>query len=106
MAAYADEIEARDSSLHLNIYAALKRRWEYVLVGVSLGIASRCSYQFTTVPTFESDIEILVGQRSSELTNSGTITGSSASGDSIHEDLLATHMRLLTGRKLLGEIVR
>ena len=105
MAAYADEIENRDSSIQLNLYTTLKRRWEYVSVGIALGIALALLYQYTTVPSYESNIEILVGQRSSELTNSGTITGSSASGDSIHEDILATHMRLLTGRKLLNEVV-
>ncbi|MGV3484944.1 MAG: polysaccharide biosynthesis tyrosine autokinase [Planctomycetaceae bacterium] len=106
MAANANDIETSDAALQINLFATIKRRWEYVAFGTCLGIALAALYFYTATPMYQSDIEILVGQRSSELTNSGTISGAHASGDAIHEDQLATHMRLFVGRSLLAEAIR
>ncbi len=104
-AAFSDEQELGESNVQINLIATLRRRWEYVVFGTSLGVALAVLYFFTATPMYQSDIEILVGQRSSELTNSGTITGAHASGDAIQEDQLATHMRLFVGRRLLAEAI-
>ncbi len=93
------------SALEINVFSAIRRRWEYVLFGLCLGVGLALLYHFTATPMYESNIEILVGQRSSELTNSGTMTGANASGDDIQEDQLATHMRLISGRLMLADAI-
>ncbi|TWU60178.1 Tyrosine-protein kinase YwqD [Rubripirellula tenax] len=83
----------------------LRRRWFHLVLGTCLGIAFALLYFYATKPTYESHIEILVGQRSSELTTSGTMSNSQASGDTIQEDLLATHVQLLTSRLLISDAI-
>lgn len=92
-------------AVEINLFSAVQRRWEYVLFGLCLGVGLAFLYHFTATPMYESNIEILVGQRSSELTNSGTMTGANASGDDIQEDQLATHMRLISGRLMLADAI-
>ena len=106
MANISDDHDFGDANLQANLLATLRKRWEYVVFGIFVGLSLAALYFYTAIPMYQSDIEILVGQRSSELTNSGTISGANASGDSIQEDQLATHMRLLTGRTLLAESVK
>ncbi len=101
-----DDNNFETSPLELNFLGALRRRWEYVVFGTMLGVALAILYHFTATRMYESSIEILVGQRSSELTNSGTMTGAHASGDAIQEDQLATHMRLISGRLMLAEAIK
>ncbi len=100
-----DEKNEGESRFQIELLATLRRRWEYVAFGLALGLSLALLYSFSTTPVFQSDIEILVGQRTSELTNSGTMTGASASGDAIQEDQLATHMRLLTARRVLAQAI-
>ncbi|WP_236622300.1 GumC family protein, partial [Novipirellula maiorica] len=66
---------------------------------------ARADHFFATEPLYESNIEILVGQRNSELATSGTSSTASATGDSIQEDQLATHMQLLKSRHNLHAAV-
>ena len=89
----------------IDLIGMLRRRWSQLVLGCVVGIALAALYYFSVTPMFESEIEILVGQRSSEVTNSGTITGANASGDAIQEDQLATHMRLLVSRRTLAEAI-
>jgi len=72
------------------------------VLGAIVGIAFAALYQYSTTPTYQSRIEILIGQRSSELAISGTMSNAHASGDVIHEDQLATHMQLLMSRRIIG----
>ncbi len=105
MTSFNQEEQSDEGGFQLHLFATLKRRWEYVAFGTFLGVALAALYFYTATPMYQSDIEILVGQRSSEVTNSGTITSTNASGDAIQEDQLATHMRLLTSRRLLAEAI-
>ena len=97
--AVADKIE-------IDVAVMIRRRWAHIVLGLTIGVVLSAIYYFTTTPVYDSHIEILVGQRSSEVTNSGTITGASASGDAIQEDQLATHMRLFVSRKLISTAIK
>ena len=102
--------ETTDSTSHfaafdIDVMGMLRRRWGLLLLGIVLGVSVATLYQYSTTPIFEADIEILVGQRSSELATSGTATNAQASGDSIQEDQLATHMRLIASRRILAEAI-
>lgn len=100
-----DEIDYQDNRTQINLFTTLRKRWEYVLFGLCLGIGLSALYYFTATPMYQSEIEILVGQRSSEVTNSGTINSANVSGDGVQEDQLATHMQLLISRKLLANAI-
>ncbi len=102
--ASADE-STNQRAIEIDVLVMLRKRWTHIVFGVVVGISLAALYHFSATPVYESNIEILVGQRSSEVTNSGTITGANASGDAIHEDQLATHMRLFVGRKMLADAI-
>lgn len=93
-------------SVEIDLIGLVRRRWPLVMLGVFLGICGAIAYQYTATPIFESDIEILVGRRTSELTTSGTATTAYASGDLIQEDQLATHMQLFISRRILGDAIQ
>jgi succinoglycan biosynthesis transport protein ExoP len=94
-----------DSVIEISLLGTLRRRWGYLAFGIIVGVSLSALYYLATTRVYESQIEILVGERSSELTTSGTMTSSRASGDSIQEDQLATHIRLLLGRRNLANAI-
>ncbi len=93
------------AAFDIDVLGMLRRRWGLILLGITLGVSCALLYQYSTTPIFEADIEILVGQRTSELASSGTSTSAYASGDTIQEDQLATHMRLFASRRILTEAI-
>lgn len=93
-------------TIEIDLIGMIRRRWAHILLGLAVGVVLSAMYYFSTTPVYESHVEILVGQRSSELTNNGTIQGANASGDAIQEDQLATHMRLFVGRKMVADAIR
>jgi succinoglycan biosynthesis transport protein ExoP len=106
MASTTEDSSTRTHTIEIDLIGMVRRRWTHILLGLTVGIVLSAMHYLSTTPIYESQLEILVGQRSSELTNSGTITGANASGDAIQEDQLATHMRLFVGRKMLADAIR
>lgn len=106
MATGKEPSSAKTSPIEIDLLVMLRRRWPQLAFGTVVGIALALIYSFSTTSMYESDIEILVGRRSSEVTNNGTINGANANGDAIQEDQLATHMRLFVGRKMLADAVK
>ncbi len=106
MESVATDHAGKASVIEINLLGMVRRRWPHLVFGVSVGLALAAFYYFSTQKMYESSIEILVGQRSSEVTNSGTISGSNASGDNIQEDQLATHLRLFVGRRMLAVAIK
>ncbi|WP_442511238.1 polysaccharide biosynthesis tyrosine autokinase [Novipirellula sp. SH528] len=95
-----------EAKIDIDIVGLLRRRWLHLVVGTVLGIAIAVLYQFSAKPLYESKIEILIGQRSSELATSGTVSSAYASGDSIQDDQLATHIKLFTSRRIVEDAVK
>lgn len=93
------------SAFDIDLLGMLSRRWGLILLGLIVGLSLAAFYQYSMTPIYEADIEILVGQRTSELATNGTVNTANASGDSIQEDQLATHMRLIASRRILNEAV-
>ena len=83
----------------------IRRRWRLLVFGTVIGVLLSALYYETTDRRYQSSVEVLVGQRSSELTNRGTISDGSTGGDGMGEDQLATHMRLFIARKVLAKAV-
>lgn len=105
MATDSKDYTKQFSAFDIDLFGMARRRWPLIVLGLFLGISLSIAYQLSTTPIFESDIEILVGQRTSELATSGTATSAHASGDSIQEDQLATHMRLFASRRIIENAV-
>lgn len=101
-----DSSKQKAPVVEINPVEMLRRRWPQIFFGLFVGLALSAIYYAVTPPIYESEIEILVGQRSSEVTNNGTISGANASGDAIQEDQLATHLRLFVSRRLLSETIK
>lgn len=106
MESAASDQNGKASVIEINLFSMLRRRWPHLMFGLIVGISLAAFYYVSTDRKYESHIEILVGQRSSEVTNNGTITGANASGDNIQEDQLATHLRLFVGRRMLAEAIK
>lgn len=95
---------SRPESLEINLFDILKRRYLLILMGVLLGGALAALYVAVTKPVYESEISILVGQRSSELATSGT-SKLDRSGSAVHEEVLSTHMELFASQRILSDAV-
>ena len=100
------DLTEKSPVLEIDLIGMLRRRWLLILAGVFAGIFLAALYYVTAERKYEAHVEILVGQRSSEATNNGTINGANASGDKIHEDQLATHMRLFVSRRRLAAAIK
>ena len=84
----------------------IKRRWRLLAFGMIVGTLLSGLYYKTATRQYRSSIEVLVGQRSSEMTSRGTIGGATAGGQGIGDDQLATHMRLFVARKVLSQAIK
>ena len=94
-----------EHKIDIDLLGWFRRRWRHLTLGLVVGIGTALLYQFSVQPVFESKIEILIGQRTSELTTSGSVSNANASGDSIQDDQLATHIKLFTSRKIISDAV-
>ncbi|TWU48105.1 polysaccharide biosynthesis tyrosine autokinase [Rubripirellula reticaptiva] len=90
----------------LDISGMIRRRWRLLVFGMVVGVGLSILYFKTAPRVYESSIEVLVGQRSSEMTNRGTISSTSGGTEGMGEDELATHMRLFVARKVLTEAIK
>lgn len=88
----------------IDVLGMFRRRWQHLTFGCVVGVVLAVLYWQTTTRLYESSIEVLVGQRSSEATNRGTITEGNG-GDGFDGDQLATHMRLFVAKKVLAKAI-
>ncbi len=81
------------------------RHIPHIMLGVLIGSTLATIYFFQQVPVYESELTVLVGQRSSELASGNdSRNGGSPVGQN---DILATHVELMTSRKIIeGAITR
>lgn len=93
-----DDKDALD--IDLDVLGILKRRYSLIALGIFIGVTLATVYYFQETPTYESELSVLVGMRSSELTSTGT--GRFVEGaTSIQEEILSTHMELFGSRKIV-----
>ena len=86
------------ADLSIDVLAILSRRLGYIFLASVFGLVVGACYFFLVPPTYESAAQILLIQN-----DSGAIASSMKSGESISEDLLATHMSLIQSRRIVGE---
>ncbi len=84
----------------LDLLGILRRRKGLIALGLFVGVAAAVLYYVLTPPTFRAEMEILVGQKSGDLIK-GANSSSSVEGVDTEEDVLSTHIQLLTSRRIL-----
>jgi polysaccharide biosynthesis transport protein len=98
-----DDSDGDEMDIDLDITGILRRRYPHITLGVLIGATIATIYFFQQVPIYESVLTVLVGQRSSELASIGTPRYSNS--DSSVQDILATHMELITSRKIIERAI-
>jgi len=93
-----------DESETLDLIGVLRRRIGFIVLGVVLGLIAAGLYLFLTPPSFRAEMEILVGQKSANLVN-GASSGSSVEGSDAEDDVLSTHIQLMTSRRILKKAI-
>jgi len=101
MAAASAPARGSEESAFLDIAAILQRRWPIVLASVVGGWILASIYFLLVAPTFESKAQLLVMRKDPELASHGV--GGARDAESISEDLLATNMQVIQGRKIIGQ---
>ena len=89
----------RTTDLKEMLGALIRHKWQFLLA-VFVGGSLSALYYFLTPPTFRAEMEILVGEKSGEVARGAS---SSASGEGVRaeEDILSTHIELMTSRRIL-----
>ncbi len=89
-----------DDSQILDVFGLLRRRKRLISLGVFLGVGLAVLYYALTPPTYQAKMEILVGQKSGGVVNGASSSGS-VEGSGAEEDMLSTHIQLMTSRRIL-----
>lgn len=93
-------VQANQETDLLDLLGILRRRKGLIALGLFLGVAAAALYYFLTPPTFRAEMEILVGQKSGDLVK-GASSDSSVEGSAAEDDVLSTHIQLMTSRRIL-----
>ncbi|MGB7328711.1 MAG: polysaccharide biosynthesis tyrosine autokinase [Rubripirellula sp.] len=93
-----------EESETLDLFGILRRRIGFIVLGMILGLIAAGLYLFLTPPTYRAEMEILVGQKSANMVN-GASSSSSVEGVDAEDDVLSTHIQLLTSRRILKKAI-
>ena len=85
------------------ILGIIRRRFLHIMLGVLIGSTISTIYFFQQVPVYESELTVLVGQRASELASTGQSRGGVAAIG--QNDIVATHIELMTSRKIIEDAI-
>jgi capsular exopolysaccharide synthesis family protein len=96
--ANAPEERAFFDDLYANLPRVLNRRKALIALCLVLGLGIGASYQLLRKPSFESRAEVLLMQNDSGAMASGI---SMKASESVSEELLATHMKLLQSNRIV-----
>ena len=101
----ADPIaQQQDDTEVLDLFGILRRRKGFVILGTLLGLMAAGLYLTLTPPTYRAEMEILVGQKSADLVK-GANAQASVEGVDADEDVLSTHIQLMTSRRIIKAAV-
>ena len=89
----------------LDVLGALRRRQWLIGSCFIMCVGMALLYQFTTVPKYRAELQIMVLQRDSSLPAAGVSDSSDVDGISLADNVLATHMQLFTSRRILKDAI-
>ncbi len=93
--------QAAGGDLSIDLLAILNRRKGFIFLSGIFGLLIGACYFLLLPPTYESKAQLLLMQN-----DSGAIASSMKNGESISEDLLATHMSLMQSKRIVGEALK
>ena len=82
----------------------MRRRMGLIALGLVIGTALAIAYCYFTPPTYQAKMEILVGQKSGDLVK-GANSKASVEGSDTEEDILSTHIQLMTSRRIVASAI-
>ena len=97
------QLQSDDTDL-LGIFGMMRRRMGLIILGLVIGTALAVAYFLLTPPTYQAKMEILVGQKSGDLVK-GASSKSSVEGSDTEEDILSTHIQLMTSRRIVASAI-
>ena len=95
------ENRAESGDFSIDLLSILSRRVGLIVLGGLIGCAVGACYFIFLPPSYESKAQILLMNN-----DSGAIASSMQNGESISEDLLATHMSLMQSKRIVGEALK
>ena len=98
-----DQFVDEELDINFDLLGIFKRRYLHLLFGVSVGLVLAFFYFSRQVPIYESELAILVGQRSGDLASTGFQDGAESS--TVQQEVLSTHMELFGSRKIISEAI-
>ena len=95
--------ESEQSEIHLDVAGIVKRRYPLIMLGILIGTFIATLVYLIQSPIYESEIVVLVGQRTSELTSTGK---ANVEGETrMQEEILSTHMELFSSQKMISQAI-
>ena len=95
---------AGDANL-LDIWGFIRRGKGFIALGLVLGLALSYFHYSRQTPIYQSEVEILVMQKNSNLPTQGVEGGSGLQQKSMNESLLSTHARLLQSPRVIKRAI-
>lgn len=85
----------------IELFGLLRRRRKLLIGTFVLGLGIACAYQLLAEPLYEARLELMVMRRDSSVPATGVGTQGEVDGSSLTDELLATHMKMLSSRRII-----
>ncbi|MCH2203379.1 MAG: polysaccharide biosynthesis tyrosine autokinase [Fuerstiella sp.] len=99
-----EQCAPQGDQFEIDLIGILRRRKGLIALGLFLGVGIASLYFAVTPPTYRSEMEILVLQRSGSLAK-GAASNGEVEGTQTEEDVLSTHIQLFTSRRILAAAI-
>lgn len=103
LTAQSTAIDTGQLDTELDLLDILRRRYAQIVLGIVVGAALAAIFFFQQTPIYQSELAVLVGQRSSELANTGT--GNAVDRATVQDEILSTHMELFSSYIILEDAI-
>jgi len=87
----------------LDVWALIRRRKWLIVFGMVAGLALSCLYYYQATPIYESEVQILVMPKDSNLPTPSGARGGQIQQESLEEDVLSTHIALFRSPRIVRE---
>ena len=90
----------------IELFGLLRRRRKHLVGTFLVGLAVALAYQLLAERRYEARLELMVMRRDSSVPANGVGSQGEVDGSSLTDELLATHMKLLSSRKIVKSALR
>ena len=89
----------------IELFGLLRRRRKLLIGTFLLGLIAAIGYQLFATRLYEARLELMLMRRDSSVPANGVGTQSEVDGSSLTNELLATHMQMLSSRAIIKEAI-